>query len=216
MNTATRTHVRSCLAITLACALPIAVAAEPGMQAEPDRQAQAPAMSAEQQAMMDAWTKAGTPGAEHARLAEHFVGTWNVAMTFWMDPDAPPMTESGTATTTAMFGGRQLRQDFKGTFMGAPFEGTGMSGYDNVRKRYTSSWADNMSTSTMLTYGDYDAATNTYTFKGEMADPMKAGAMIPVRETVQVIDADHHVMEMFEPKDGKEVRTMRLEYTRVK
>lgn len=203
--------LRSVLGIALACALPIAVAAEP--EKTP---AQAPAMSAGQQAMMDAWKKAATPGPEHARLAEHFAGTWNVAMTFWMDPDAPPMTETGSATITPVFGGRQLRQDFKGGFMGEPFEGTGMSGYDNVRKRYTSTWNDNMSTSTMLSYGEYDAATSTYTFTGEMADPMDAGAMIPVREVVQVIDADHHVMEMFEPRDGKDVRTMRLEYTRVK
>ena len=73
-----------------------------------------------------------------------------------------------------------------------------------------------MSTSHMLTYGDYDEATRTYTFTGEMADPMHPGTMMPVRETVRVVDADHHVMEMFEPKDGKEVRTMQLEYTRVK
>ena len=215
MNTATRTYARCSLAIALACVMPIALAAEPEAQSG-TAQAQPGAMSAEQQAMMDAWTRAATPGAEHARLAEHFAGTWDVAMTFWMDPDAPPMTERGTATTTPVFGGRQLRQDFKGTFMGAPFEGTGLSGYDNVRKRYTSSWTDNMSTSHMLTLGDYDDATRTYTFSGEMADPMHPGSMIPVRETVRVIDADHHVMEMFEPRDGKEVRTMQLEYTRVK
>lgn len=214
MNTITRT----CLAIALACALPIAIAAEPEAQAPApaEGQAQAPAMDAETQAMMEAWTKAATPGAEHAQLAEHFAGTWDVAMTFWMDAEAPPMTETGSATITAILGGRQLKQDFKGAFMGMPYEGTGMTGYDNVRKRYTASWNDNMSTSTMLSYGEYDAASNTYTFKGEMADPMNEGAMIPVREVLQIIDADHHVMEMFEPKDGKEVRTMRLEYARAK
>lgn len=73
-----------------------------------------------------------------------------------------------------------------------------------------------MSTAHMLSHGDYDAATRTYTYTGEMADPMRPGSMIPVRETVRVIDADHHVMERFEPKDGKEVRTMQLEYTRRK
>lgn len=213
-----KTTARTCLAIALACALPIAIAAEPEAQAPAptEAQAQAPAMDAETQALMEAWTKAATPGAEHAQLAEHFAGNWNVAMTFWMDAESPPMTETGSATITAVLGGRQLRQDFKGAFMGMPFEGTGMSGYDNVRKRYTASWNDNMSTSTMLSYGDYDAATSTYTYTSEMADPMHDGAMIPVREVVKIVDADHHVMEMFEPKDGKEVRTMRLEYTRTK
>jgi hypothetical protein len=213
-----KTTIRTCLAMALACALPIAIAAEPEAQAPApaEGQAQAPAMDAETQAMMEAWTKAATPGAEHAQLAEHFAGTWDVAMTFWMDAEAPPMTETGSATITAILGGRQLEQDFKGAFMGMPYEGTGMSGYDNVRKRYTASWNDNMSTSTMLSYGDYDAASNTYTYKSEMADPMKDGAMIPIREVVTIHGSDHHVMEMFEPKDGKEVRTMRLEYTRAK
>ncbi|MGY1530814.1 DUF1579 domain-containing protein [Luteimonas sp. A649] len=215
MNTATRIHARRCLAIALACAMPIALAAEPAPQTG-TAQARQGTMSAEQQAMMDAWTRAATPGAEHAQLAEHFAGSWDVAMSIWMEPDAPPVSQRGTATISPVLGGRQLRQDFKGTFMGAPFEGTGMSGYDNVRERYTSSWTDNMSTSHMLTDGDYDEATRTYTFTGEMADPMHPGTMIPVRETVRVVDADHHVMEMFEPKDGKEVRTMQLEYTRVK
>ena len=215
-----KTVTRTWLAIALACALPMAIAAEPEAQAQApaaDAQpAQAPAMDAETQAMMEAWTKAATPGAEHAQLAEHFAGTWDVAMTFWMDAEAPPITEKGSATITPILGGRQLHQDFKGAFMGMPFEGIGMSGYDNVRKRYTASWNDNMSTSTMLSHGDYDATSSSYTFKGEMADPMKDGAMIPIREVVTIHGADHHVMEMFEPKDGKEVRTMRLEYKRAK
>src|SRR5690606_11123496 len=101
MESATRTHVRSCLAFALACVLPLALAAEPSIQADPQADAQAraqtPAISEEQQAMMDAWIRAGTPGAEHARLAVQFAGTWDVAMTFWMDPDTPPMTERGTA-----------------------------------------------------------------------------------------------------------------------
>lgn len=201
--------VRTGLGLALALALPAAaIAAEP-TTAEP-------AMSAEQQAMMDAWARAATPGAEHARLAEHFAGNWDVSMSFWMDHDAPPTTETGTATITPVFGGRQLRQDFKGSFMGMPFEGSGYSGYDNVRQRYTATWNDNMSTATMLSFGDYDAATRTYTYTSEMADPMQDGALIPIREVVQIVDADHHVMEMFEPHEGKEVRTMRLEYRRAK
>jgi hypothetical protein len=49
-----------------------------------------------------------------------------------------------------------------------------------------------------------------------MADPMDNGAIVPVRETVRIIDADHHVMEMFESRDGKDIRTMQIDYTRVK
>lgn len=73
-----------------------------------------------------------------------------------------------------------------------------------------------MSTGVMVMEGDYDPATKTYTFRGQMADPMNEGAMIAIRETIRIVDADHHVMEMFEPHDGKEVRTMQIDYTRAK
>lgn len=173
-------------------------------------------MSPEMQAMMDAWQKASTPGAQHKQLSDQFVGTWDTTMTAWMDPSAPPMTETGKQVNTAVLGGRQVRMDFNGQFMGQPFEGVGYSGYDNVRGKYIGSWTDNMSTGVMMSSGDYDAATKTYTFRAEMPDMMKPGATIPIRETLRMIDADHHVMEMYEPRDGKEVKTMMLEYSRAK
>lgn len=205
MNT---TH-RCGLALVLACALPLSMAAEPPAT-------DAPAMTAEQKAMMDAWTKAGTPGAEHARLGEQLAGTWNATMTMWMDPAAPPMTETGTSTNSMVLDGRHVHMAFKGQFMGRPFTGFGTTGYDNTLRRYTSTWVDNMSTAVMIALGDYDAATGTYTFRSEMADPAAGGKPIPIRETLQVIDADNHVMEMFETRDGAEARTMRIEYRRAK
>ena len=173
-----------------------------------------PAMSPEEQAMMAAWEKAMTPGEQHARLAEHFEGTWDTKMSLWMEPGAEPMVSTGTSTNTMILGGRQLKMEFSGTFMGMPFMGIGFTGYDNVRGVYTGSWTDNMATGTMNSTGTYDAAAATYTFKSEMPDPMHGGALVPIRETVRIIDADHHVMEMFETRDGNEARTMVLEYTR--
>jgi hypothetical protein len=210
---------RTCiLHAALACALlsPVATAvAHDDAQDQPAPQA-TPAMDAEQQAMMAAWQKAATPGPQHAQLAEHFAGTWSTKQTMWMDPSAPPMTETGKSVDTAVLGGRQIRTEFSSQFMGQPFNGIGFTGYDNVRGKFTSSWADDMSTGLMTSTGDYDPATKTYTFTTSMADPMNNGAMVPVRETIRIIDADHHVMEMFESRDGKETRTMQIDYARVK
>lgn len=175
-----------------------------------------PQMNAEQQAMMAAWQKAGIPGAQHKQLAEHFVGKWTTKQTMWMDPAAPPMTETGTSVEVAVLGGRQVRTDFSSQWMGQPFEGVGYTGYDNVTGKYVSTWTDNSSTSVLVSHGDYDAATSTYTFHGEMADPMKTGAKTPVRQTLHIVDADHHVWEMYESRDGKEARTMQIEYVRTK
>lgn len=192
------------LVLLAALATPAALAQEPG----------APAMSPEQQAMMAAWQKASTPGPQHARLAEHFAGTWDTTISFWMDPAGEPMVETGTTTSTGVLGGRQIRMDYSGRFMGQPFEGIGYTGYDNVRGKYTGTWADNMSTSTMLSEGEYDDATRTYTFRGLATDPMRPDAQVPVRETIRIVDPDHHVMEMFESHEGKEALTMRIEYRR--
>ena len=173
-----------------------------------------PEMSPEVQAMMVAWEKAMTPGEQHARLAEHFEGTWDTKMSLWMEPGAEPMVSTGTSTNTMILGGRQLKMEYSGIFMDMPFMGIGFTGYDNVRGVYTGSWTDNMTTGTMVSTGTYDAATATYEFKSEMPDPMHGGAMVPIRETVKIVDADHHVMEMFETRDGAEARTMVLEYAR--
>lgn len=172
-----------------------------------------PEMSPEMQAMMAAWQKAMTPGEQHARLAEHFEGEWNVTTKVWMEPGAEPMVSTGTSSNKMILGGRQLQMEFSGTMMGMPFMGIGYTGYDNTSGQYTGTWTDNMSTATMRSTGSYDAETDTYTFTTEMLDPM-TGAMVPVREVIRVADGDHHTMEMFETRDGAEQRTMLIEYSR--
>lgn len=201
------------LALTLAAALPLA-AHEPTNKPETTAEAAAPAMDAETQAMMEAWMKAGTPGPQHQQLAEHFVGDWNAKQSMWMDPSAPPTIQTATSSSKAVLGGRQIRDDYSGTFMGQPFQGIGYTGYDNVTGRYTSTWTDSMSTGTMLAYGDYDPASKTYTFKSDMPDPMHDGVKIPIRMAIRIEGTDRHVFDMYETRDGKEARTMQIEYTR--
>src|SRR5687768_6066564 len=160
-------------------------------------------MTPEMQKMMEAWQKASTPGPQHKQLVEHFVGTWNTKQTMWMDPSAPPTTETGKDVST-LFGDRHVRTEFNSQFMGQPFTGVAMTSYDNVTGKYIGSWIDSMSTGQFMAEGDYDPATKSYTFRGEMADPMKAGAKIPVREVIRIVDKDNHVMEWYETRDGKE------------
>lgn len=175
-----------------------------------------PAMSAEQQAMMEAWKKASTPGDPHRQLVSQFEGTWTTRQSMWMEPGKDPIVETGKSVNTAVFDGRQIRMDYSGQFMGQPFQGLGFSGYDNVKGKYVSSWMDNMSTGLFVSEGEYDPATKTYTYRSQMPDPMKPGTLVPVRDTVRIVDPDHHVFEMYETRDGKEAKTMQIEYTRAK
>lgn len=217
---------RYALAVALAAALslpvlaqqpPEAAAAPPpadAQSAQPGQPGAAPAMSPEMQAMMEAWQKASTPGPQHAQLAEHFAGSWTTKQTMWMDPSAPPVTETGTSTNAAEYGGRHVRSKFSSQFMGQPFQGEALTSYDIAAGKYANLWIDSMGTGHYVSTGDYDPATRTYTFSGQMADPMKPGTMTPVREVVRIVDADHHVMEMYETRDGKENKTMVIEYAR--
>ncbi len=174
----------------------------------------APAMNAEQQAMLAAWQKAGAVGPQHKQL-EALVGNWTTKQSMWMDPKAPPMKETGRSNNTLVMGGRYLRQDFSSRWGGQPFHGMGYMGYDNVTGKHFSSWMDDGSTSLFLAHGTYDPATKTYTYNGEMNDPMQGGAKVPTRTTLRLISKDKHVMEMHETRNGKEARTMQIEYTRV-
>ena len=196
----------SLLSLALLMALPLAAQ---------DKSGKAPQLTPEQQAMMQAWEKAAKPGEQHKQLAG-MAGKWTTKQSMWMDPKSPPMVQAGTATNTLVLGGRHVRQDFKGEWMGQPFEGVGYSGYDNVTGKYYSTWMDSGSTGLYVSHGDYDPATKTYTYLGEMADPSANGAKIPVRQVVRVVDNDHHVFDMYETRDGKEARVMQIEYTRLK
>lgn len=162
-------------------------------------------------AMMQAMTAAATPGAPHKKL-DAFAGTWDTKVTFWMAPGADPMTMEGTSETRWIMGGRHLEQKFTGSFMGMPYEGTGFTGYDNVKKQYWSTWMDNMSTGFFVTTGSVDG--NTWSFSGMMPDPM-TGKDVRSDSRIVVKDADHHTMEMWGPApDGKMYKSMEMTYTR--
>ena len=76
------------------------------------------------------------------------------------------------------------------------FQGQGLEGYDNVKKKFVSTWIDNMGTGIMIAEGTYDPATKTFTYNSEME--MIPGMKTKVRETVKVTDKDHHTFEYFE------------------
>jgi len=172
----------------------------------------APEMTPAQKAEMDAYTKAGTPGAPHKKLAST-AGTYSVKVKNWHEPGAPATEESGTATRTMALDGRVLVEDFKGTMMGSPYAGHGMTGYDNVSGKYWSTWSDNMSTGIMLSQGTCDAQM-VCTFKGSWNDPIKKGP-VNSRMTTRWTSPTTEVFEMYGPdKKGAEMKMMEITYTK--
>jgi hypothetical protein len=167
----------------------------------------------EQQAMMEMMEKLATPGEMHGKL-EPMVGTFDVEATFWMAPGTEPMSSKGKSRNEWILGGRYVAQNYEGAFMGQSFNGLGMTGYDNYKKQYFGTWIDSMSTTMMMTTGQLEG--NTFTFTGKMDEPM-SGAVMDVTEKIVVHDDDHHVLEMWMPgPDGKMFKNMEIHYRRVK
>ena len=172
-------------------------------------------MSAEEKAMMEAYMKAGTPGKQHESLAKT-AGKWDLSMKSWMAPGAPPTESKATAERAMVLGGRVLTEKVHGEAMGQPFEGHGMTGYDNVTGKYWSTWNDSMSTGIMTSTGTCDEAARSCSFMGTMVDAI-SGQSKNLRMVSKWTNDDHEVFEMWEPTpDGKEFKAMEIVYTRKK
>ena len=171
-----------------------------------------PQMTAEQQAEMEAYMKAGALGPQHELMAEH-VGTYDVAIKSWMDPAAPPIESKGVAIRTLHMGGRVLHEEFQGDMMGTPFTGLSRGGYDNVSGTYWSTWTDSMSTGIMVSEGECDEE-QTCTYIGTYNDPIKGGP-VTNRYVARWTSPDEQYFAMYGPgPDGDEVKMMEMVYTR--
>jgi hypothetical protein len=164
-------------------------------------------------AAAEAWARSMTPGSQHARLAER-AGEWRATVTIWSAPGAEPTVLEGTSTKTMTLNGRYLEETFTGEIMGRPFRGHGITGFDNVTKRYVSIWYDNMGTGIHVSEGG-DDGKGGLAFTSTRHDPV-TGKPVEQRSTGRRIDGDHHSWESFErTADGKEYLHMRVEYTRL-
>ena len=167
---------------------------------------------AQSDADMKAMMAYATPGDIHKMMARS-VGTWSSAVTMWMEPGAPPMNSTGEVKNEMILGGRYLQATNTGNFMGSPFEGISITGYDNAKKKFVNTWIDNMGTGIMVLTGTWDEAAKGINFQGTMCDPA-SGKDIPVREVVKFIDDNTQSMEMYAMTGGKEFKTMEIKFSR--
>ncbi|MEO6455613.1 MAG: DUF1579 domain-containing protein [Ginsengibacter sp.] len=163
---------------------------------------------------MRSMMEAGTPGPQHAMLAKGN-GKWTAETTMWMSPGATPMTTKSNAVNKMVMGGRYQQTTFKGDFMGMPFEGSSTTGYDNAKKKFFTTWMDNMSTALMNMEGTWDDASKSINFNGKMMCPAN-GKECDMREVYKIVDDNTHVMEMYGPdmQTGKEYKTMEIKFVK--
>ncbi len=163
--------------------------------------------------MMEAWMKAATPGPEHQRL-ESLAGSWAGVVKMWMEPGKPPIESTCTTERKWILGGRFLQEEVKGQFMGQPFHGIGLTGYDNLQKKYTGVWVDSMSTAISTSLGTADASGKVLTYTREEIDPL-SGKKTKGKDVLHLKGPDQQLLEMFkEGPNGKEIKVMEITFTR--
>jgi hypothetical protein len=164
------------------------------------------------QAMMEVYRNLGTPAAPHEMLAG-MAGTWSARMESRPEPSGPLMESSGTSVLKMILGGRFLQQEFSGDMMGSPFNGIGVTGFDNHTKKYVSTWMDSMGTAILFFEGTGSADGKAFTQECRHDDPIK-GPM-KWRSVTRIVDDNTHLFEMYSTgMSGKEEKMMEITYTR--
>ena len=173
--------------------------------------------------MMKKWQATATPGENHKHL-EHFVGSWDLTMKMWMaGPESKPTVSKGTAESKWVLGKRYVQESIKaemkmpgpdGKEMALPFEGLGMTGYDNFKKVYVATWADDMGTQLLTMRGNYDPAKKTLAMYGEMDEPAMDLYGRMFKTVTRVVDKDNHVFEMYDLHVGENFKVMEIAYKR--
>jgi hypothetical protein len=157
-----------------------------------------------------AWFKAGQPGEPHNNLAK-MAGRWEVTVRYFPTPDAEPQMGRGSAIKEMVLGNRFLQTTYKGEWMGETFIGMGFEGYDNVKKKYTSTWMDTMGTMTYFAEGEANEDGTVFAFYGEYLDP--AGNLKKQKSVLTIRSLSMHTIESFEKnEEGDWIKNMDIMY----
>jgi len=147
------------------------------------------------------------PGDQHKQLLAS-VGEWQGTLTTFM-PGQPATPAPATQVTEAI-GGFWTQSRFTCDFMGMPYLGTGVEGYDESKKKYVGTWVDNMSSYLAIMEGEMDAKGEKLTMRWKAPD--MTGAIVPHRaETTHTKDS---YTSTFYAGEGEGTKSMVIEMKR--
>jgi hypothetical protein len=153
------------------------------------------------------------PSAQMQQLAS-MVGRWQVRQSLWSEPGGAPAIDRGSAVFALVLNARHLRQELVIASKQGTFEGVGYLGYDEASGRYDSLWMDVNFSGVILAHGRYEHGA--YEFTGTVPDADHPEHPRPLRQVIEVQDADHFTTRYYEQHDGSEMLAVKLEYSRVR
>lgn len=172
---------------------------------------QAPSQQPTMDEIMARMKEAARPGPHHKALAR-YVGTWDVEIAMVM-PGSPPERSKGTAVYGWAIEGRWLTQRITGQFMGRPYEGFAVIGFDNYAKNHVAVAVSSMDTAMIMTRGlVVDPGHKVRTLYGTLDEYTTGELHKPLKVVFRDERDDRHVMEIWDLGIG-EAGAKVLEYT---
>jgi hypothetical protein len=97
--------------------------------------------------------------------------------------------------------------------MGRPFSGIEITAYDNLLKRYVTTWMSTTGTMIFMMEGTASADGKTITLKGKHPEP--GGGYMTHRAIWTIIDSNNQTFDMYGAHNGgKEMKIIETTYTR--
>jgi Xaa-Pro aminopeptidase len=106
------------------------------------------------------------PDPDHARLVA-MSGSWDVEMTFWLQPGRPGLSTRGTSTIRPLLNGQFVEETIEGVLSGSPFTTLAWTGFNTATHQYEATRIASTNSIRIAESGTYDAATNRFELKAE-------------------------------------------------
>lgn len=150
---------------------------------------------------------------EHGWL-EQLLGEWTFESEMSMEPGAEPVRTTGTETVRSLGGFWVLAESRFQTMGGTPAAAVMTLGFDPRRQRYVGSYIGSMMSHQWVYDGAVDAAGRTLTLETEGPSFTGEAPMVPYRDIVEILDANHRTLssEVLEANgQWRHFMTMRFE-----
>lgn len=161
---------------------------------------------------------AGTPGPEHAMLAEHLAGRWSFKAEFQWSPDSAPEVSVGTSTTERAMGGLALvtrvQMEMSLGDVKLPMNGMAITTYNRTTKMVESVWMDSTDPYLLVQKGPIAADGKSITIEGQ-GDSMFGAAVMRNTYHLDSKNAYRMTFEQPDPATGEWHQIGQISYTRL-
>ena len=164
--------------------------------------------------MMRRWEETLPLNEHHAKLAP-LVGEWDVESRTSMAPGAP--ATKGSAKITWLMEGRWLLLEQEDAAMGVPMRTVSITGYDNFKLKYVSTFVNSYTTAMLSAEGAFDKDNKSLLQYGHMDEPMTGEHDKTVRYVTRFLGPDRFAFEIHDLAIGEgDCKVMEHIYTRRK